>query len=110
MPQVAARGEELKGRRTKGARRCLVRWLVLQRLPRMEWKDAFCRSDGMCRVSLLRLAQLSSYPGKGFAQVGIDTLRVAKRRIEDGLHVASTLICQGKALHPSMSQEAFHLR
>ena len=83
---------------------------LLQSLSRMKGQNASCRSDALGRLALLWLAQLATHPGKSFSQVGVHAFRVAKRRIEDGLHVASTLVTMSKALPPSMSQEAFLFR
>jgi hypothetical protein len=48
--------------------------------------------DGTHGLSLLLIAQLAADSGKCFSQIGFHTLRVAERRIKDGLHLASMLV------------------
>lgn len=57
-------------------------------LPGMKVKNLASRLDAERRLFLLLLAQLAADSGEGSSQIGFHTLRVAERRIENGLHRA----------------------
>jgi hypothetical protein len=63
---------------------------ALHRLPRPKGEDLPHRLRANRRLLLLLIPQLATDSGKGFPQISFHTLRVAKRRIEDGLHLTST--------------------
>jgi len=81
---------------------------ALHRLPRPKGEDLSHRLRANHRLLLLLTPQLATDSGKRFSQIGFQTIRVAERGIEDGLHLPSTALrVNGRGCD---SQSRFSLR